>query len=1150
MAVIVDETAGLKGRSVLVDALVRELLGPDPQGDAIDCGGPLIFDSWAAAHAPHVQASTDDEILTGDRPLKRYGVGVLYPWATALDADVAVELSDGDDSDDEDTAALAVNDPDEFDAPHLTRSPVRGETDIDDAAGLSSANAYRPSSMGLSLEVELSAGSHLELVLTGGVYSAREVRYQAKSGPRGFEWWVRSHVEIIARFDGATLVATSGRVTPESVVSNLPPQLVVVLSAVSRPSTPGRSLITVSAVNKTLPGGALDGLALFQVALRVNVRGGRIHPYRTTQASARDPEQASLDLLYRDVPSFAIGHGCAATWPERHALQPVDSVIGEALPQYEAPSVTPDITLGAEGGLLEVPMALLTSLDPDGAGFARMGQVVSEYERWINEAQAPRVSGLDAGHQDTALRHLDDCRIAHARMVEGLEALRSDRQVRRAFELANAAMERQQGRATAPLREATLNRDTGAVSYPPVVPEPTSGKWRPFQITFVLAALASTASGTHRERDAVELIFFPTGGGKTEAYLALSAFSIFLRRLRDPGDSGVDVLMRYTLRLLTAQQFERAAALICAMDLFRRAEPEELGDVPISIGVWLGRSTTPNTKAEAREKLQGLDKDGTDAENPFILLRCPWCAAEMGPVGSLRSRGRRRGDWVVVGYEQRESSVEFACPDRSCAFAVGLPVTVTDEDLYAIRPDLVIGTVDKFASLAFRPEARALFGLDDHGERCASPPNLVIQDELHLISGPLGSMVGMYEPVIEELCTDRRDGGQRKPKIVASTATIRRYQHQLRDLYGRGKSFLFPPNGLDAGDSFFARYARDSAGRLAPGRTYIGVHAPGLGSVQTAQVRTWAALLQAPMTLAVEDRDPWWTLLAFFNSLRELGTTLSLLQSDIRDYLKVLRRRGGPGGAATRQPWNILELTGRLRSDEVPKALRSLSRPYDATQPSAVDVCLASNIVEVGVDVTRLTLMVVMGQPKTTAQYIQATGRVGRDWRRHPGLVVTVYGPSKARDRSHFERFQTYHERLYEQVEPTSVTPFAAPVLDRALHAVIVAYVRQLGDLKATPNLIPEDLLMAAADLMRKRVETVDPGERERVESVLNSRIDQWTRREPLRWLGVADGRYPLLRFAGEYADDLTKRTVWPVPISMRDVDAECRAQVTRAYGE
>jgi hypothetical protein len=734
---------------------------------------------------------------------------------------------------------------------------------------------------------------------------------------------------------------------------------------------------------------------------------------------------------------------------------------------------------------------------------------------------------------------MEQCSEAARRMRDGLSLLASDPQIRRAFQLANLAMFTQQVRSRREARTASFDHDTLTLLFAePHEPldlnseQARGSQWRAFQIAFILASLRSTADAEDADRERVELIWFPTGGGKTEAYLGLSAFSIFLRRLRNPADSGIQTLMRYTLRLLTAQQFQRASRLICAMEYVRRQNAGELGEAEISTGIWLGGSTTPNTREEARSVLRSLQSGDGREQNKFVLDRCPWCGAQMGPVNLTGGRGRSRRDGVprVIGYERRENTVVYACPDQRCEFHGLLPLYVIDEDLYEKRPDLVIGTVDKFAMLAWKPQARALFGIAEDGTRAYSPPGLIIQDELHLISGPLGSMVGLYEPIIEDLCTDRRGQQVAKPKIVSSTATIRSYSEQVRGLYARSTS-LFPPPGLDADDSFFARVARRADGAPERGRIYAGVHAPGLGSLQTVQVRTFSALLQAPQTMPAGDRDPWWTLLLFFNSLRELGTTLTLFQSDIPDLLRgALRQRLGISFQDVRQLRKILELTGRLPGDEVPKAISALEVPTVSQQGHAVDACLASNIIEVGVDIDRLSLMAVVGQPKTTSQYIQVTGRIGRKSDR-PGLVVTIYTASKPRDRSHFEKFRSYHERLYAQV--------------------VASYVRQLGDSDQaeSPYPFPASLVAAVSHILDQRAQSVDPDELAALRRIIQRRGDEWQRWQRLRWDGAIHAEdMPLMRPAGAYVTPDNARVSWATPQSLRNVDAECQAEITRLY--
>jgi Helicase conserved C-terminal domain len=1149
----------IANRDEVLQALRQELVGPHPLGEEILCTAPIQLDEAEAAYKPYRQRGTGEEILQRDPPTKRYGVGVLYPMAVPI---VPEELEAQLPPPDEEAApvqtesarealtASAVHDCEEI-ADRVEKSLSDDDTDDFD---LSSANAYKPSSMAVSLLVRLPEGAELSVTATGGRYSIKEVMLVGRER----EWWLRSPVRLSSRFRRSDFSESSNRyaVARDPIRENVD-TLDVQIELFTRPqSRPDEFLITVCLVNRQQSDGRLDLQSMFQCHIDVELgSSGTILPYPT--AEPLDSEERSQQLLYRDKLTFAVGHGCAADWQRGDNPTSATKVSAECLPVFETPNTTPDI-LSRSGQPLVASMRSLAGIDREGNGFDQLEAIVSEYEAWIAQ-QETRIAGLDTRLQPTAETHMRNCAEAAHRMRDGLSLLASNQQVRRAFALANLAMLTQQVRSRREPRTATFDQNTSTLLFTEAYEavdlnsaRAQACQWRAFQIAFILASLRSTADAGDGDRDRVELIWFPTGGGKTEAYLGLAAFSIFLRRLRNPADTGVQALMRYTLRLLTAQQFQRASRLVCAMEFIRRQNAGDLGEAEMSIGIWLGRSTTPNQRADALAVLRSLNKGDGLKENQFVLDRCPWCGAQMGPVDLTASRGRgRRGIPRVIGYERRNNTVIYQCPDRHCDFRESLPLYVIDEDIYEVRPALIIGTVDKFAMLAWKPQARALFGIDEDGIRTNSPPGLIIQDELHLISGPLGSMVGLYEPVIEELCTDRRGSQSVKPKIISSTATIRSYEEQVKGLYARDRTSLFPPPGLDADDSFFARVARKPDRTLERGRIYVGAHAPGLGSLQTVQVRTFSALLQAAQPLAPADRDPWWTLLLFFNSLRELGTTLTLFQSDIPDLLKgALKQRLGLAFQDVRQLRKMLELTGRLPGDEVPKAISALEVPTDSQQGTAVDVCLASNIIEVGVDIDRLSLLAVVGQPKTTSQYIQVTGRVGRKSDR-PGLVVTIYAASKPRDRSHFEKFRSYHERLYAQVEPTSVTPFSRPALDRAAHAVIASFVRQSGDSDQaeSPYPYPPALVAAAARILDERASIVDPDELASLRRIIQKRGDEWQRWQRLRWDGALNNEnMPLLRPAGAYVTPERARVSWSTPQSLRNVDAECQVEITQLY--
>jgi hypothetical protein len=621
-----------------------------------------------------------------------------------------------------------------------------------------------------------------------------------------------------------------------------------------------------------------------------------------------------------------------------------------------------------------------------------------------------------------------------------------------------------------------------------------------------------------------------------------------LRRLRNPDNAGTAVLMRYTLRLLTAQQFQRAASLICACEYLRRSRPNnELGTKPISIGLWVGQGVTPNTHQDAARAInQLLEGRG---ENPFIVLACPWCGAAMGPVRAGHNR------WIVKGYLRKAhpTRVVFCCEDKDCPFGEphGLPLQVVDEAIYHEPPSLVIGTVDKFAMLPWRPEARSLFGLGHQYD----PPELIVQDELHLISGPLGSMVAHYETAIEALCS--AGPLRRLPKIVASTATIARASGQIHSLYNGRTGFLFPPQALEAGDSFFARENSE-----APGRCYLGMFPSALPSHVTAQVRVVSALLQAVNMLGTSDAatlDPYWTLMAYFNSIRELGHAATLIRSDIREYMNAMWDRagltaaiGGPDALKLRRFINRdLELTSRIQSSQIPGILQQLFTPHrEGYEQNAVDICLATNMIQVGLDVPRLSLMAVVGQPKTTAEYIQASSRVGRT---QPGLVVVIYNPARPRDRSHYEHFRAYHQSIYRFVEPSSITPFAQPVIERALHAVMVALVRMLGDnnIRSAPNPPPDDqLVQRVRSIIHDRVSTIDEQQKDIALARFDELMQQWQSIPPFRYgdFGPPDEVEPLMYPSGTDRHPQWSVRALPTPSSMRNVDATCNANVILGY--
>ncbi|WP_248616822.1 helicase-related protein [Paraoerskovia marina] len=1178
----------MQARQVMEDAVRRELVGPigggPPEGKAIDCSdGKVVFATWQEASGRFHDETSKEEVLTQDKPLRRYGVGVLYP--EAMTAPPTVEEKEAQDAELDGVTSIAVA-PDEVDQEAMStgeeevesKRPVRGA--LDDDLDLTDANGFKPSAMAISFECRICTDSSLVVDISGAQYSkvtARIPRKGQSTDTHEETWWLRRPFTGNVTLPGQTLQAQNRRLhRAEISYEGDEPTVRPSLEVFSRPVPGGGDsdlrIVTVALVNRSA--GVGDANAIFQAGFTVTTQGkARLVAYHEAARKDLDEEEQSLDLLYRNHRTYAVGHGCAARWDESNREAP-SWVATDALPAYEVESLTPDIFATDDNGQrapVTVSMRDLALGNDDGVQQVR--QVLSLYEAWIAE-QSALIPSLPERMQAPALRHMEEADRALARMHEGWRTVQEEPDVAQAFRWANEAMLFQQIRSSLPLRKLEEHGRGKNVTTAPVGAHPEvgdlqsvriparKGTWRPFQIAFILASLPELTNPAHPERALVDLIFFPTGGGKTEAYLGAAAVSLLARRLRDPNDAGTDTIMRYTLRLLTAQQFLRAASLVCVLEELRTRRPEgvatpnrdRLGTEPFRIGIWLGGTSTPNTWDQASRSRTALGKE-VNTQNKFLLLRCPWCGTQMGPYGKASKNGQK-----IAGYVQQGKQVVFECADEDCYYADRpMPVQVVDADIYANPPSILIGTVDKFAMLAWKPEARAIFGLESDGSRTdVSPPTLVLQDELHLISGPLGSMVGMYEAIINDLCTDHRPAGPPvPPKIIAATATIRSYKEQIRNLYGRSDVALFPPHGLEEGRSFFAEPDRAPDGSKKPGRKYLGVMSASLGSTQTVQVRVAAAIALGREQIPEESedggpspRDGYWTNLNFFNSLRELGNTLSLLESDIPDRLHGLRKHIDGDFHFLR---NYMELTSRRRSDEIPKAIEKLQVPYGKV--GCVDVCLASNIIEVGVDINRLGLMTIIGQPKTTAQYIQVSGRVGRNPRVSPGLVITLYGAGRPRDRSHYERFRTYHQQLYAQVEPTSVTPFATPVLRRALHGAVISYIRQTSDAEQ-PFPFPEEKYWEAVELLKARAYTVEEGTYVETDDVAHlqaeaeQRAAKWRKGGRTVWdanVGFGDPDNGLIRFAGTLPKDGDKQILtWDTPSSMRTVDAECRLDIRK----
>jgi hypothetical protein len=926
---------------------------------------------------------------------------------------------------------------------------------------------------------------------------------------------------------------------------------------------------------------------MFQV--KMSISDGQHSPIFLQEYQCRDTGLED-EYYYKSRPVFARGRGCSAMWDCFSEDENAHTVSIAFIPDYEIHGVSAVIE--------ELPKHLLSVLAMSKASSRadnvnNLRQLLAVYKDWVEKTLIADESMNDPKFKEKGQKIIDKCIHSFKRIGEGIEIIESDDVAYQAFVFMNKTMFMQKA-----LSEYAAKNGSGIPCKlrefmdESSKPDDKRFDWRPFQIAFVLLNIKGIINGFDPERDLVDLLYFPTGGGKTEAYLGLIAFTIGYRRLtigtenEYNKDGGVTVFLRYTLRLLTTQQRDRLLRLVVAMEMTRDQEEREaikkelpiapFGHERISIGFWVGGTVTPN-KFDEMGPEPWKDKDFRRKITKQII-KCPCCGKEM------------TNDSFKIIPEMK--SVEIHCPNRGCYFSeagVTMPVYLVDEEIYAKCPTIIISTVEKFARLPWSEQVGLMFGKTDRyctrcghiavGEKhtkhraaagiqaCSETdcklfytPELIIQDELHLITGPLGTIYGGYETVVEEMCAFERDGKKIKPKYIVSTATIRNAEEQVRSLYAREECVQFPPSGFDISDSFFIREVplpsydvleadNDKANEMIrigekPFRQYIGVCAAGQ-SVKTTLVRLYSAILQKTFELSsmVEYSDfvdPYYTLIGYFNSIRELGGAVRLLDDDIVSRIHVLMKKH------KRDKQRFLnrtkEITSRVPSWQIAQVLEELMQSYDkekGNKQDCYDVVIATNMIAVGMDVSRLGLMTVVGQPKQNSEYIQATSRVGRE---HPGIIFTVYNPYRPRDLSNYENFVGFHSQMYRYVEGTTATPFAARARDRDLHALVVSLLRlnfeNMADNAGARNIL---------DLSDEEINSVKKTILDRVAIVANSAygvsdeemdnfISTWkdlAREELVYWTYNTKAKKRLLSYYGQYCAPTEMATL----NSMRDVE-------------
>ncbi|WP_261574790.1 DISARM system helicase DrmA [Frankia gtarii] len=1187
-------------RENLADILERELLGP--------MNGPT-------------------EVIDGV-PDSVYLVGRIAPFKLAAGADDPADADTGEsDSDVGDSG----------DAREGQGVPVTGVDDsgagADEDSGLEDTPQQRglmiPASMGLRCQVP----DDLEAFTVTASWGTYESVPAAEGDETRIRRYQRTPVEISRRIVLADL--------DPSVTTEIPLRDKVVLRVDRHDDDEyHRRVVEVALCNdREAPRKIPVDAWLYQAKLTMLTDGEPaflpVTDALTDDRWERDDEVRRLNLQYRDRLEFAVGRTCSVSWEEpagwdspKIRAVPGNRRVGKIwttwLPVSETPQVAAD---EIDEALLDMRKLAAASEAELRAGLA---PIAEKYGSWL-DGEETRANQLPGHLRDEGLDAVHEARKVQRQLAAGIEHLLGDADALRCFRFMNEVMADQRVQSQVARRRASRPAESLDEARAAVLAGDRPHSWRTFQLAFILMQLPLLTDPAAQMRSGdlakAQLLFFPTGGGKTEAYLGLAAYAFAIRRLQGvvqaadgslDGGAGVTVLMRYTLRLLTAQQFQRATALVCAAEMARRRDVQAWGTEPFRIGLWVGTDVSPKRYKEAKEQLDRSSSSGGYSRLTVLQFqRCPWCGTPIS-AANVRPDDEHQRVYVYCGDELGD------CPfSRDGSVPEGLPVLTVDEEIYRLAPAFVIATVDKFARLAREGEAAALFGYvaekcERHGyvhpdyQGCKiavgskhpkttayrrpvtrlRPPDLIIQDELHLIAGALGTTVGLFEVAVDALCWWRTPADLPvRPLLVASTATARNAADQVRALYGRGTT-IFPPQVLDAGTTFFS--AEQPISRKYPGRRYVGISTSGV-RLTTAEIRVSEVLMAAGQLLldrSGDVADPYLTLVGYFSATRELAGMARYMGDDVQTALAKghpwsrLPRRFGTVGQL-----HLAELTSRVSSADITGTLDQMAVSFDPEFDSTAarrdraarrkakqkvpdrpvrpfDVVLATSMLQVGVDVDRLGLMLVVGQPKNTAEYIQASSRVGRQASR-PGLVVALGNWARPRDLAHFEQFRHYHETFYAQVEALSVTPFSATSLDRGLDGVLISAARVLeavvpGGLSAEKNAgrieDRRDVVVEVIDALVRRIgRAATESDAERARARLLNRLDQWvSRRKHLaelhktlvyeRFSASEEGKYDALMMSAENARALGNGSdVAPFVVanSMREVQPEINLLVS-----
>lgn len=879
--------------------------------------------------------------------------------------------------------------------------------------------------------------------------------------------------------------------------------------------------------------------AYFGVELKIKeLKSNVFKQYNPPNLIDFDEEDSLNKLLYRQYIDYGEGYNTSIDWGKENEYRYIST---NYLPNQETPKVDskPSKIIGnkihsriKDDTCLSMRALSTFSNITNKQIIEYLNEFIDSYKLWIDEKKLELKNNndlIDKKLLDNQLNAIDQ---DYRRLKRNIQILGNDLKAMCAFRVMNSVMFMQLHHKLKIENDNIFIPQSNDSNYYADLNLDNEYKWRSFQLAFILLNIDAFVKPDRSDKtvenvfgkewpernEIADMIWFPTGGGKTEAYLGIIAFCIAYRRFtKGKKANGTTVLMRYTLRLLTLQQFQRATMLICALEVFRNKGFEiskknqiffNLGSERITIGLFVGEGSLPNKWEGMREELKKIkkilennkkkeegEKNAITTKLPFT--KCPWCGSELFVDSELENVCPNKTYGI-------NDSLKICCHTEGCAFEgtygvptneTCLPLRLFDSDIYKFPPTLLFGTVDKFAVLANKvsnstsnrdEDSRRLIGKGYQNDNF--PPELIIQDELHLLLGPLGTAVGLYEKAIDILCSYHDEGILIRPKIITSTATTRNTDKQVFALFNR-RSEIFPKQGISCDDSFFSFYKRNEndLNIYESNRKYVGV-------LPVGKTQVWMQLRIASIILAhrvkylkekysLDDifsdlnnyneikgvMDYYHSVLSYYNSLKDVGKTQSQLYHYLPQDLNYLIKETLPWSFINTlitkdNEIDFLELTGRLNGEEVKTNLAKVQKTWtlfsgddtrSLTKDNPPEFIIATNMISVGLDVSRFNSLIISSMPRNIAEYIQASSRVARD---REGLVITVHHPFRSRDISHYQKFKEFHEKFYSYVEPISVTPFAKNALERYFAMFLAVLVRHSENLGLTNNENAKDI--------------------------------------------------------------------------------------------